>query len=105
MLVGKLNDIVQYAVGDGDIALCVGFFDVPSSAVTDTVLAFAADSIDPADGSGWSVQVQGTGRVDGSLRAGLDCGDVAGGMIVRLVPVIMSGYRLQLCPIATALPS
>ena len=96
---------VQYYVGESEIAVCLGFFDVPASAVTNTVVAFAADSIAPVRRCGWTVQVQGTGRLDQALADVVDCDDSVRGRIVHLTPVIITGYRAQLCPFAAALPA
>jgi hypothetical protein len=94
---------VQYYLDGDEIAMCLGFFDIPSAAVSNTVIAFAADAIDAGSGAGWSVQVQGTGRVDRTLAELQDCGEPTSGLIVHLAPQVMTGYRVQLCPFVTAL--
>ena len=97
--------LVQYLVGESEIAVCLGFFDLPASAVTNTVVAFTADSIDPLRCCGWTVQVQRTGRLDQALTDVVDCDDSVRRLIVHLTPVIITGYRAQLCPFAAALPA
>ena len=94
---------VQYYLDGDEIAMCLGFFVVPSTAVSNAVIAFAADAIDPVTRAGWTVQVQGTGRVERTLDQQHDCGEPTAGLIVHLTPAIVSGHQVQLCPFGAAL--
>jgi hypothetical protein len=98
--VGALPAIlpVQYYLDGDEIAACLGFLAVPQQAVSDTVVAFAADAFDESAGTGWSVQAQGMARLDHHLDHAA-CGDPVLGMMVRLTPAMMSGHRVRLCPL------
>ena len=50
---------VQYFLDGHRLAVCLGHHALPERALDETIVAFAADSIDPVTRSGWSVQVQG----------------------------------------------
>jgi len=50
---------VQYYLDGGRLAVCLGHHALPERALDETIIAFAADSIDPVTRSGWAVQVQG----------------------------------------------
>ena len=50
---------VQYYLDGRRLAVCLGHHALPERALDKTIIAFAADSIDPVTRSGWSVQVQG----------------------------------------------
>ena len=53
---------VQYRLDGCTLAVCLGHRELPERALN-TVVAFAADAIDPHTRSGWSVQVQGRSAV------------------------------------------
>jgi pyridoxamine 5'-phosphate oxidase-like protein len=95
---------VQYYLDGDEIAACLGFFEVPLQAVRHTVVAFAADAFDEPARTGWSVQAQGTVRLDHQLDEAA-CGDPTFGTIVRLTPATMSGHRVKLCPLLGAAAS
>ena len=63
---------VQYYLDGRRLALCLGHHELPERALDETVVAFAADSIDPVTRSGWSVQVQGRSVISRGLRIDTD---------------------------------
>jgi hypothetical protein len=89
---------VQYYLDGDRIALCLGHYQVPSHAVTNTVAAFVADTIDTATSQGWAVQVLGKVAPPQSVNGPGDCGQHAGGQVVHLAPASIAGQRLHLCP-------
>jgi Pyridoxamine 5'-phosphate oxidase len=93
---------VQYHLDGHRLAVCLGHHEIPERSLNDTVIAFAADAIDPLTRSGWSVQVQGRSAI---LRLGVDtgCGRPASGQVVRIEPGMISGHRMHLCPFIDAL--
>jgi hypothetical protein len=94
---------VQYYVEGRMLAACLGHRELPSSALDGTVVAFAADAVDPATRSGWSVQVQGRSALAAAPGMDTECGWPAAGQVVRIEPVLVSGYRVHLCPFIDAL--
>jgi hypothetical protein len=88
---------VQYYLDGRTLAVCLGHRELPERALN-AVVAFAADAIDPQTRSGWSVLVQGRSTTPSQLRTGAECGWPAAGQIVQIEPVIISGYRMYLCP-------
>jgi nitroimidazol reductase NimA-like FMN-containing flavoprotein (pyridoxamine 5'-phosphate oxidase superfamily) len=96
---------VQYYLGGRRLVLCLGHLGLPERALDETIIAFAADSIDPVTRSGWSVQVQGRSVVPGGFRIDTDCGwPAAAAQVVEIEPGRISGHRVNLCPfIATLL--
>jgi hypothetical protein len=94
---------VQYYLGGRRLAVCLGHHGLPEQALDATVIAFAADSIDPATRSGWSVQVQGRSVIPRGLRIGTDCGWPAAAQVVEIEPGRISGRRMHLCPFIDAL--
>jgi hypothetical protein len=93
---------VQYHLDGRTLAVCVGHRELPERALN-TVVAFAADAIDPLTRSGWSVQVQGRSAVPHQAGTGKDCGWTAAGQVVRIDPAAISGFRMRLCPVIDSL--
>lgn len=94
---------VQYYLDGRMLAVCLGHRELPASALDGTVVAFAADAIDSTTRSGWSVQVQGRSALVPEPQLETDCGWPAAGQVVRIEPVLVSGYRVRLCPFIDAL--
>lgn len=89
---------VQYYLDGQTLAICLGQYDLPATSINNTVIAFAADSIDDSSRSGWTVQVEGVMEVpmvDGVPR---DCGQTAAGQVVHVEPATVNGHRFNLCP-------
>jgi hypothetical protein len=65
---------VQYYLDGRKLAVCLGHHEIPERDLDDAIIAFAADAVDPATRSGWSVQVQGRSTIP--LQHGFDtaCG-------------------------------
>ena len=100
----------QYYLDGRRLVVCLGHHGLPERALDETVVAFAADSIDPVTRSGWSVQVQGRSVIPRGLRIGTDCGWPAAAQVVEIEPGRISGHRIHLCPfietlLATSGPS
>jgi hypothetical protein len=93
---------VQYHLDGRTIAVCLGHRELPERALN-TVVAFAADAIDPHTRSGWSVQVQGRSAAPRQPRTGNDCGWTAAGQIVQIDPATISGFRIHPCPVIDSL--
>jgi nitroimidazol reductase NimA-like FMN-containing flavoprotein (pyridoxamine 5'-phosphate oxidase superfamily) len=90
---------VQYYLDDRRLAVCLGHHGLPERALDETIIAFAADSIDPVTRSGWSVQVQGRSVVPRGRRIDTDCGwPAAAAQVVEIEPGRISGHRMHLCP-------
>ena len=94
---------VQYYLDDRRLAVCLGHLELPERSLDETIIAFAADSIDPAARSGWSVQVQGRSVIPRGLRIDTDCGWPAAAQVVEIEPGRISGHRIHLCPFIDAL--
>jgi hypothetical protein len=95
---------VQYYLNGRKLAVCLGHHALPERALDDTIIAFAADSIDPVTRSGWSVQVQGQSVIPRGLRIDTDCGwPAASAQVVEIGPGRISGHRMHLCPFIDAL--
>jgi hypothetical protein len=93
---------VQYHLDGHTLAVCLGHRELPERAL-DTVVALAADAIDPHTRSGWSVQVQGRSAVPHQPGTGNDCGWTTAGQVVHIDPAAISGYRVHLCPVIDSL--
>ena len=94
---------VQYHVSGRRLAVCLGHHNIPARSLNETIIAFTADSIDPAARSGWAVQIQGRSfipRLDGFDAA---CGQPAVGQILEIEPGTITGYYVHLCPFINAL--
>ena len=90
---------VQYYLDGHRLSLCLGHHALPELALDETIVAFAADSIDPVTRSGWSVQVQGRSVIPRGLRIDTDCGwPAAPAQVVEIGPRTISGHRMHLCP-------
>jgi hypothetical protein len=89
---------VQYYLNGRRLAVCLGHHELPERALDATIIAFAADSIDPVTRSGWSVQVQGRSVIRRGLRIDTDCGWPAAAQVVEIEPGRISGHRTHLCP-------
>ena len=94
---------VQYYLDGRRLALCLGHHELPERSLDQTIIAFAADSIDPVTRSGWLVQVQGRSVMPRGLRIGTDCGWPAAAQVVEIEPGTISGHRVHLCPFIDAL--
>jgi Pyridoxamine 5'-phosphate oxidase len=95
---------VQYHLDGRNLALCLGHHQLPERALN-AVVAFAADAIDPASRTGWSVQVQGQASSLRQPMAGDFCGQPTGGQVVQIEPGTISGHRVHLCPFIDSLRS
>ena len=89
---------VQYYLDGRRLAVCLGHHGLPERALDETVIAFAADSIDPVTRSGWSVRVQGRSVILRGLRIDTDCSRHAAAQVVEIEPGRISGHRVHLCP-------
>ena len=94
---------VQYYLDGHRLAVCVGHRELPERSLDETVIAFAADSIDPVTRSGWWVQIQGRSVIPRGLRVATDCGWPAAAQIVEIQPGTIIGRRMHLCPFIDAL--
>ncbi len=90
---------VQYYLDGRRLAVCLGHHALPEQALDETIIAFAADSIDPVTRSGWSVQVQGRSVIPRGLQIDTDCAWPApAAQVVEIEPGRISGQRMYLCP-------
>jgi Pyridoxamine 5'-phosphate oxidase len=89
---------VQYYLDGRRLAVCLGHHGLPERALDETIVAFAADSIDPVTRAGWSVQVQGRSVIPRGLRIDTDCGWPAVAQVVEIEPGTIRGRRIYLCP-------
>ena len=94
---------VQYYVDGRRIAVCLGHHQIPERSLNQVIIGFTADAIDPVSRSGWFVQVQGRSVIPQRLGADAACDGPATGQIVQIEPGIVSGHRMQLCPLIDAL--
>ena len=90
---------VQFHVDGAELAVCLGHQTVAERNINEVIVALAADHIS-SDMTGWSIQVQGQTRIHRSDGLPLDCGQPAGGQLLRLRPATISGARIRLCPIS-----
>ena len=86
---------VEYCVTGDELALCLGRHDIPARRLVDAVVGFATDFVDDATREGWTVHVQGTTRL---ADAHVTCATHEQAQIVFLVPAVVTGQTLQLCP-------
>jgi hypothetical protein len=90
---------VQYYLDGRRLAVCLGHRELPKRALDETIIAFAADAIDPVTRAGWSVQVQGRSVIPRGLRIDTDCGwPAAAAQVVEIEPGTISGHWTHLCP-------
>lgn len=90
---------VQYFLDGRRLAACLGHHGLPERALDQTIIAFAADSIDPVTRSGWLVQVLGRLAIPRELRIDTDCGwPATAAQVVEIEPGRISGHRVHLCP-------
>ena len=89
---------VRYHLDGRRLAVCLGHHGLPERALDETIIAFAADSIDPATGSGWLVQGQGRSMIPRWLRIDTDCGAPAAAQVVEIELTRISGQRMHPCP-------
>jgi hypothetical protein len=96
---------VQYYLDGRRLAVCLGHRALPERALNETVIAFAADSIDPMTRTGWLVLVQGRSVIPRGLRIDTDCGWPAEtqAQVVEIEPGRVNGQRMHLCPFIDAL--
>jgi Pyridoxamine 5'-phosphate oxidase len=89
----------QYYLDGRRLVVCLGHHGLPERALDETVVAFAADSIDPVTRMGWLVQVQGRSVIPRGLRIDTDCGWPASrAQVVQIEPGRISGQRMCPCP-------
>lgn len=93
---------VQYHLDGRTLAVCLGHRELPERALN-TVVAFAADAIDPRTRSGWSVQIQGRSVIPQQGPVDSDCGWTAAGQIMQIDPATISGFRMRPCPVIDSL--
>jgi hypothetical protein len=94
---------VQYYLDGRRLAVCLGHHELPEQALDGTIVAFAADSIDPATRSGWLVQGQGRSIIPRGLRIDTDCGAPAAAQVVEIELMRISGQRMHQCAFIDAL--
>ena len=94
---------VQYYVDGRRLAVCLGHHEIPKRSLNETIIAFAADAIDPLTRSGWSVQVQGLSVIPRRLGMDTACGHTTAGQVVQIEAGIISGHRMRPCPFIDAL--
>jgi pyridoxamine 5'-phosphate oxidase-like protein len=94
---------VQFYLDARRLSVCIGHRELPERSLNQAVVAFAADSIDPATRSGWSVQVQGVTELSSGRGLDTACGVPTAGQIVEIVPATIDGFRVHLCPFVDAL--
>jgi hypothetical protein len=90
---------VEYCVTGDELALCLGQYALPASAL-DAVVGFATETLDPATREGWSIQIQGRSHTTGRSSAST-CARHERGQIAYLTPQTINGQHLHLCPIGT----
>jgi Pyridoxamine 5'-phosphate oxidase len=95
---------VQYHLDGRSLVVCLGHHQIPERSLNQTIIAFAADAIDPATRGGWSVHVQGPSAIPQRLAVDTTCGQPAAGQIVRIHPGIITGHRVHLRPFIDPLP-
>jgi hypothetical protein len=95
---------VQYYLDGRRLAVCLGHHALPEQALDETIIAFAADSIDAVTRSGWSVQVQGRSVIPRGRRIDTSCGwPMSAAQVVEIEPGRISGQRMHLCPLIETL--
>lgn len=94
---------VQYCLDGRSLLICLGYHQIPERSLNQTIIAFAADAIDPATRSGWSVHVQGRSAIPERLGVETACGQPAAGQIVQIQPGIIIGHRVHQCPFIDSL--
>lgn len=92
-----------YVTGHNRLAVCLGHHSIPVRSLNETIIAFTADTIDPAARSGWSVQIQGRSSVPRLGGFDTACGQPAAGQTVEIEPGTITGHYLHLCP--SSMPS
>ncbi len=90
---------VQYYVTGHRLAVCLGHHAIPDRSLNHAVIAFAADAIDPATRSGWSVRIQGTSFLSPGDGFDTGCGQPTAGQLVEIEPATVCGYYVHLCPL------
>jgi Pyridoxamine 5'-phosphate oxidase len=93
---------VQYYLDGHTLAVCLGHREIPEQSL-DTIVAFAADAIDPVARSGWTVQIQGRSTIPRQLGVALSCGWPPAGQVVCIKPGTVTGYWIRLCPFVDSL--
>ena len=94
---------VQYYLDGRSLLVCLGHHQIPERSLNQTIIAFAADAIDPATRSGWSVQVQGQSAIPQRLGTEVACGQPTAGQVVRIHRGVITGHRVRLCPFIDSL--
>jgi hypothetical protein len=96
---------VEYYLDGQELAICLGQYRLGDRTLNQAVVAFAADAIDPANRTGWTVQIQGVARLAREMSVPTECGQPTAGQFVHITAETISGQHLQLCPFGTGLPS
>ena len=89
---------VQYLVDGGEFTVWRGYHTIPEQAVNGTIVAFAANRLDSASGTGWTVQLQGISRVPNPNGVRAECGQPGAGPLIRVEAITVSGHHVRLCP-------
>jgi hypothetical protein len=95
-------ELVNFALFDGDIVIRTSAEGKLAAATRGAVVAFEADSVDPAGQAGWSVTIVGQARAvtDGEETRCLERVALTswvpgpGGHFIRIAPSIVNGRRL-----------
>jgi len=88
---------VQYYLDGRRLAVCLGHHELPEQALDGTIVAFAADSIDPVTRSGWLIQGQGRSIIPRGLLLDTDCGTPTAAQVVHIELARISGQRMHQC--------
>jgi hypothetical protein len=94
---------VHYYLTGHRLAACLGHHSIPTRSLSETIIAFSTDVIDPVARSGWSVQIQGTSSIPRLHGFDTACGQSVAGQIVEIEPGTVTGYYVHLCPFIDAL--
>lgn len=94
---------VHYHLDGRRLMICLGHHHIPRQSLDDVIVAFAADTIDPASQSGWAVQVLGRSRMPPGHRGTAGCGHPGTGQLVSIDAETISGHIVHLCPLIEAL--
>jgi hypothetical protein len=87
---------VHFHADGFDLVIRLGNGTASDRSLDHAVVAFAADAVDPDSGIGWTVQVQGMTYVEKEVDPQVDRDEHGAERIVRLMPAILSGHRVQL---------
>jgi hypothetical protein len=93
---------VQYYLDGRRLMACLGHHQIPERSLQGSVVAFAADAIDPASNTGWAVQVLGRSTTPREHGTTTDCGHPGTGQLVGIDAEVISGHAVHLCPFIDA---